>query len=119
MKITIIKNKKEYETILSYVDELFDKKVKKGSPEGDQLELLLLVVKDYEDKHYPIKCSDSIEAIKLYMEEKNMNAKDLIPFIGSKSYVSQILNKKKPLTAAIMKILYQKLGIPAEILLAA
>lgn len=119
MKITVIKNNREYEKALAFADELFDKKVKKGSAEGDQLELLLLVIKDYEDKHYPIKCSDSIEAIKLYMEEKNIKAKDLVPLIGSKSYVSQVLNKKKPLTAAIMKVLHQKMGIPAEILLAA
>jgi hypothetical protein len=54
-----------------------------------------------------------------HMEEKNIKAKDLVPLLGSKSYVSQLLNKKKPLTAAIMRVLYQKMGIPAEILLAA
>ena len=117
MKISIIKNKSQYNEALSNVDKLFDKGVKKSTPEGDALELLLLVIKDYEDKHYSIAPPDPISALKLTMQEKGLKNKDLIPFIGSKSYVSQILNKHKPLTAEIMKMLHKHLGIQAEILL--
>ncbi|MBI5217605.1 MAG: transcriptional regulator [Bacteroidia bacterium] len=118
MKIAIIKNEKEYENVLKLVESFFDKKVKKGTPEGDQLELLLLVIKDYEDRHYPVKIPDAIDAIKLAMQEKGLKNKDMEPLIGSKGYVSQILNRRKPLTVPILRNLHKKLGIPAQILLA-
>ena len=79
------------------------------------MELLLLVIKDYEDKNHPIPLPDPIETIKIMMEEKGLKAKDLA--IGGKSYVSQILNRKKPLTANMMRILHKNLGISAEVLL--
>lgn len=113
-----IHTEKEYQTSLDWVDKMFDKRVKPGSAEGELLQVVLLLIKDYEDKHYPVPMPDAIEAVKLKMEEKGLKAKDLIPIIGSKSYVSQLLNKKKPLTADIMKALHKMLGIPAEVLLA-
>lgn len=80
--------------------------------------MLLLVIKDYENKHHPVLPPDPVEAIKLTMEEHGLKAKDLVPLLGSKSYVSQILNRKKPLTAEMMRALHHHLGIPAEVLLA-
>lgn len=118
MKIAPIKNESQYQKALETVDKMFNKKVKKGTPEGDQLEILLLLIKDFEDKHYPIAPPDPVEAIKIIMKERGLKNKDMTRFIGSKSYVSQVLRKKKPLTAQMMKILHKKLGIPAEILLA-
>ncbi|OFX22765.1 MAG: transcriptional regulator [Bacteroidetes bacterium GWA2_31_9] len=118
MKVSLIKTEKEYLEALDLVDEMFDKKVKKDTSGGNDLELLLLVIKDYEDKHYTISFPDPIEAIKCTMKEKGLKNKDLEKYIGSKSYVSQILNKKKPLTVAILKILHKNLNIPSDILLA-
>lgn len=117
MKLRLIKNKKEYEAYLDWVDELFDKKTKRNSPEGEQLQIALLLIKQYEDRNYPIPTPDPIEAIKLKMQEKGLKNKDLIGIIGSKGYISSLLSGKKPLTLEIAKIFYQKLGIPAEILL--
>jgi HTH-type transcriptional regulator/antitoxin HigA len=78
----------------------------------------LLLIKQYEDEHYPIPSPDPLEVVKLKMEERGLINKDLVNWIGSKSYVSALLNGKKPLTLRIAKIFHQKLGIPAEVLLA-
>jgi HTH-type transcriptional regulator/antitoxin HigA len=117
MKLQVIKTKKEYEAALEWVDKLFDKKVSKNSKEGEELQVALLLIKQYEDAHYPIPVPDPIEAIKAKMEEKGMRNKDFVGMIGTKGYVSAILNKKKPLTLEIAKIFHHKLGIPAEVLL--
>src|SRR5688572_23557244 len=105
-----INTEKEYQASLEWVDKMFDKKVKSNSADGKLLQVVLILIKDYEDKHYPVSMPNPIEAVKLKMEEKGLKAKDLIPIIGSKSYVSQLLNKKKPLTAEIMKALHKLLG---------
>lgn len=117
MKLKPIKTKKEYEAYLDWVDSFFDKKLKPNAPEGEELQIALLLIKQYEDKYYPIPVPDAIEAIKLKMEEKGLKNKDLVGMIGSKGYVSSLLNGKKPLTLDIAKIFYQQLGVPAEILL--
>ncbi len=117
MKLKPIKTNKEYEDCLVWVDELFDKKVKPNSPEGEELQIALLLIKQYEDEHYPIPTPDPIEAIKIKMEEKGLKNKDLVGIIGSKGYISSLLSGKKPLTLEIAKIFHQKFGVPAEILL--
>lgn len=117
MKLKPIKTKKEYEAYLDWVDELFDKKVKPASPEGEQLQVVLLLIRQYEDEHYPIPTPDPIQAIKLKMAEKGLKNKDLVGLIGSKGYISSLLNGKKTLTLEMARIFHQKLGVPAEILL--
>ena len=117
MKLKPIKSKKEYDAILEWVDEMFDRKVKANTPEGGQLQIALLLIKQYEDDHYPVPMPDPIEAIKLKMEEKGIKSKDLVGVIGSKGYISSLLNRKKPLTLEIAKIFHKKLGVSAEILL--
>jgi len=117
MKLKPIKTKQEYEGFLNWVDELFDKKVKPGSPEGEQLQIALLLIKQYEDAHYPIPVPDPIEAIKAKMEEKGLKNKDLVGLIGSKGYISSLLNGKKPLTLEIAKVFHKKLGVSAVVLL--
>ena len=117
MKLKPIKTKKEYEAYLDWVDEILDKKVKTNSPEGEELQIALLLIKHYEDEHYLIPIPNPIEAIKIKMEEKGLKNKDLIGIIGSKGYVSSVLSGKKPLTLEIARIFHQKLGVPAEILL--
>ncbi|MNL76954.1 hypothetical protein D3C87_2030120 [compost metagenome] len=78
----------------------------------------MLLIKQYEDEHYQIPSPDPIDVVKLKMEEKGLGNKDLVGWIGSKAYVSALLNRKKPLTLRIAKVLHQKLGIPATVLLA-
>ena len=85
---------------------------------NQQLEIALLLVKSYEDEHYPIPTPDAIEAIKVKMQEKGLRNKDLVDKIGSKGYVSAILNRKKPLILEIAKFFHNELGVPAEVLLA-
>lgn len=117
MEIKIIKTKKQYEETLSWIDEMFDKKIKPNTFEGEKLQIALLVVKQYEDANYAIPFPDPIAAIKIKMEELGMKNKDMVDKIGSKGYVSSILNKRKPLTLEIAKIFHKELRIPAEILL--
>ncbi|MBI2270480.1 MAG: helix-turn-helix domain-containing protein [Bacteroidetes bacterium] len=118
MKLKPIKTEKEYNTYLNWVDGMFDKKIKPNTAEGENLQVVLLLIKDYEDRHYAIPIPNPVAAIKLKMEERGLRSKDLEPYIGNKSYVSQILSGKKPLTLSIVKALHKFLGIPAEILLA-
>ncbi len=117
MKLKPIKTKKEYEAYLNWVNELFDKKVKAASHEGEEVQVALLLIKQYEDEHYPIPTPNPIEVIKLKMAEKGLKNKDLVGLVGSKGYVSSLLNGKKALTLEIARIFHQKLGVPAEILL--
>jgi len=118
MKLKLIKTKKEYQAYLNWVDELFDKKVAVDSPEGEDLQVALLLIKQYEDAHFPIPLPDPIDAIKAKMEERGMKNKDLVGTIGTKGYVSALLNKRKPLNLELVKIFHRELGIPAEVLLA-
>jgi HTH-type transcriptional regulator/antitoxin HigA len=117
MQLKTIHTRKEYQAYLDWVDEMFDKKVKPNSPEGEKLKIALLLIKQYEDGHYPIPYPDAIEAIKLKMEEKGLKSKDLVGKIGSKGYVSALLNKRKPLTLELAKWFHVNLGIPAEVFL--
>lgn len=117
MKLKVIKTKKEYLAYLDWVEELFDKKVSAKSPEGEDLQVALLLIKQYEDLHYPIPLPDPIDAIRAKMEEKGMKNKDFVGKIGTKGYVSALLNKRKPLNLELAKIFHRELGIPAEVLL--
>ncbi|HRH58821.1 MAG TPA: helix-turn-helix domain-containing protein [Chitinophagales bacterium] len=117
MELKIIKNEKDYQKALNRVDALFDMKPKKTSALGNELEVLLLLIKKYEDEHYAIPLPDAIETIRLTIEEKHLKQKDLEKYIGSKSYVSSILNHRKPLTLEIARKLNKHLGIPAQVLL--
>jgi HTH-type transcriptional regulator / antitoxin HigA len=117
MALRVIKTKKEYLAYLNWVDELFDTKISPESPEGEKLQVALLLIKQYEDAHFPIPYPDPIDAIRAKMEEKGLKNKDFVGLVGSKGYVSALLNKRKPLNLEIAKIFHRELGIPAEILL--
>lgn len=114
----IIKTEKQYQDLLDWIDNQFDLLPSPESKLGQQLQIALLLIKQYEDEHYQIPSPDPIEIVKLKMEEKGLLSKDLVNWIGSKAYVSALLNRKKPLTLRIAKVLHQKLGIPAAVLLA-
>ncbi|HTJ13515.1 MAG TPA: hypothetical protein VL547_15880 [Dinghuibacter sp.] len=117
MTLRPIKNKKDYEAYLAWADELFDKKIKPNSAEGETLQVVLLLIKQYEDQHYRIPYPDPIEAIKAKMEEKGLRNKDLVGKVGSKGYISAVLNKRKPLTLELAKIFHRELGVSADVLL--
>ena len=117
MILKTIKTDEQYEEYLDWIDIQFDKKVSSDSPEGENLQVVLLLVKAYEDKYYPVSMPDPIEVVKLKMLEKGLKNKDLVGIIGSKGYVSSILNRRKPLTLEIAKIFYHQFGIPADVLL--
>ena len=118
MDLQIIKTEKQYQDLLDWIDNQFDLLPSPESKQGQQLQIALLVVKQYEDEHYQIPSPDPIEIVNLKMEEKGLLSKDLVSWMGSKAYVSALLNRKKPLTLRIAKVLHQKLGIPAAVLLA-
>lgn len=118
MTLKVIKTKKEYKAYLNWVDNLFDKRISPESREGEKLQVALLLIKEYEDTHFSIPYPDPIDAIRAKMEEKGLKNKDFVGVIGSKGYVSALLNKKKPLNLELAKIFHRELGIPAEILLA-
>jgi len=117
MELKVIKNKKQYEDCLNWVDDLFDKKVKPNTPLGEKLQVALLLIKQYEDAVYPVPVPDPIEAIKIKMNELGLRNKDLVGKVGSKGYVSSLLSGKKPLTLELARLFHQELNIPAAVLL--
>ena len=117
MTLKVIKTNEDYEAYLNWVDEQLDIKPIPDSPAGEKLQVALLLIKQYEDAQFPIPYPDHIDAIRAKMEEKGLKNKDLVGKIGSKGYVSALLNKKKPLSLELAKIFHRELGIPAEVLL--
>jgi HTH-type transcriptional regulator/antitoxin HigA len=113
----LIKAEKDYEMALSRIEGLMNAQL--GTAEMDELELLTALVEIYEDKHYPINHPDPIAAIKFRMEQLGLAQKDMVPYIGTKGKVSEVLNGKRPLTLAMMRSLNKDLGISAEVLMKA
>jgi HTH-type transcriptional regulator/antitoxin HigA len=111
----LIKNEKDYDAALARIEQLMDAKA--DTAEMDELELLTALVEIYEDQHFPISPPDPVDAIKFRMEQLGLAEKDLVPYIGTKSKVSEILNGKRPLTLTMMRSLNKGLGISAEVLL--
>ena len=118
MTLRPLKTEQQYEDLLQWLDEQFDQQPAPETPAGEQVQIALLLIKAYEDEHYAIPSPDPITAIQLKMSEQGLKAKDLVGEIGSKSYVSAILNRRKPLTLAMARYFHQKLHIPASVLLA-
>jgi HTH-type transcriptional regulator/antitoxin HigA len=114
MKLRPIKSEKDYRNALVRLDVIFDAPI--DSKEGDEAEILSLLIENYENEHYPIQAPDPIEAIKIRMEELNMRQKDLVGIIGGKSRVSEILNRKKKLTVDMIRELERILQISASVL---
>ncbi len=112
-----IKTKKDYNQALERLEKIFD--AKKGSKEGDELEVLSILIEKYEDKNFPIELPDPIEAIKFRMEQLGYNQADLAKVIGLKSRASEILNKKRKLSLEMVRQLHDKLNIPTDVLIQA
>jgi HTH-type transcriptional regulator/antitoxin HigA len=115
MDIKPIRNEKDYQNALNRLEEIFD--AKRGTEEGDELEILSILIDNYENEHFPIDMPDPIEAIKFRMEQMGMKQKDLAEVFGFKSRVSEILNKKRKLTLEMVRNLHTKLHIPTEVLI--
>lgn len=116
MQLKIIKNEKEYDKALSRIDELMQLNPKLGTKESDELEILALLIEKYEEQNWAIEAPDAIEAIKYRMEEMQLKQKDLIPYVGNRSKVSELLNRKVSLSLTMIRNLSQALHIPLEIL---
>ena len=117
MELKIIKTKKQYQEYLDWIDKKFDSKIKVSSAEGEKVQVALLLVKQYEDANYPVPFPNPIDAIKQKMQDMGLKNKDWVGKVGSKGYVSALLNKRKPLTLEIAKLFHRELSIPAEVLL--
>ena len=113
MQWKVIKTAAQYKKAVKRTMEIFQ--AKEGSREADELELLLVLVKDYEDKHIKLPELDPIEAIKMKMEERGLKAKDLEPIIGSKGHVSSILSGRRELTLKTAQKLKYYLHLPADV----
>ncbi len=115
MKILPIRNEKDYQNALNRLEEIFD--ANKGTEDGDELEILSILIDKYENEQFPIGMPDPIEAIKFRMEQMGMKQKDLAEVVGFKSRVSEILNKKRKLTLDMIRKLNTTLHIPTEVLI--
>lgn len=114
MTLKPIRNEKDYNRALKRLEKVFD--AKKGSAEGDELEILSILIDKYENEHFPIGMPDPIEAIKFRMEQMDMKQKDLAQVIGFNSRVSEVLNRKRKLTLNMIRKLSEALRIPTEVL---
>jgi len=114
MNLKPIKNEKDYRNALERLEIIFDAPI--DTKEGDEAEILSLMIENYENEHYPIESPDPIEAIKIRMEELNLRQKDLVGVIGGKSRVSEILNRKRKLTVEMIRELERILQISASVL---
>ena len=115
MNIKPIRNDADLRTALARLDTLWG--AAQDTPEGDELDVLVLLVEKFEDEHYPIGPSDPVEAIKFRMEQAGLTPKDLVPMIGRLNRVYEVLNRKRSLTLAMIWKLHNGLGIPAESLI--
>ncbi len=115
MKPKILKSEQDYEEALEHLEILMDQP--DSSQQQEDIALFTKLIRDYEEQHFPIKLPDPIETIKFALDQQGLTRKDLIPLLGSKSKVSEVLNHKRPLSLSMIRALHAELGIPAEILL--
>ena len=115
MKPKIIKTESEYDEALEHISTLMN--LPQSHERDDEIELFTSLIEKYEDEHYPVDLPDPIDAIRFVMEQQQLTQKDLVSVLGSASRVSEVLNRKRPLSIAMMRALHDELGIPAEILL--
>ncbi len=117
MNLKPIKTKKDYQQALDRLELIFD--AKKGTEEGDELEILGILIDQYENEHFPIDLPDPIEAIKFRMEQLGYTQTDLAKVVGLKSRASEILSGKRKLSLVMIRQLHDKLNIPTDVLIQA
>lgn len=115
MNIKPIRTKKDYEQALERLEAIFD--AKKGTAKGDELEILGILIENYENENFPVNLPDPVEAIKFRMEQLGYNQTDLANIVGLKSRASEILNRKRKLSLEMIRQLHNRLNIPTEVLI--
>ena len=117
MNIRPIHTETDYRSALQEISALMEADPDPGTPEGDRLDILATLVQAHEARHFPIAAPDPVEAIKFRMEQSGLSVKDLEPIIGKSNRVYEVLNRKRPLTLAMIRRLHRSLGIPAAALI--
>ena len=114
MNLRPIRNEEDYETALEEIEALWA--AEPGTPDADRLDVLVMLVEAYEAEHYPIPDPDPIELIRHVMEARGLTRRDLEPYLGSRARVSEILNRRRPLSLEMIRKLQSGLGLPADVL---
>lgn len=117
MDIKPIRTNDDYQGALKEISTLMETDPDLGTPEGDRLDILATLAQAYEQRHFPMDLPDAVEAIKFRMDQQGLQPKDLEPMIGQRNRVYEVLNRKRPLTMAMVWRLHTGLGIPAESLI--
>lgn len=112
MKLKVLKTAREYKAALAYIERLMDQ----PAADAAELELWSLLVESYEEAHFPIATPDPIEAIRFRLDQAGLQTADLLPFLQSKSKISEIMNRKSPLSLTMIRALHEGLKIPAAVL---
>ncbi len=115
MAISVIKTDEEYENVLARIEQIME--AEPNTPEGDELELLSLLVEKYEQEKYPLPEADPVDVIRYYMEQRGLKAKDLAGIIGDKTLVSKVMNRERKLNLRMVRNLHQKAKIPYSLLM--
>jgi HTH-type transcriptional regulator/antitoxin HigA len=115
MDIAPVKSQRDYRRVLKEIEGLMCARA--NTPQGDRLDVLVTLVEAWERKHYPLDLPDPVEAIRYHMEQNGLQPRDLIPFIGSRNRVHEVLNRRRELTLNMIRRLHEGLGIPAESLI--
>lgn len=113
MKAKVLKTERDHQAALAYVERLMEQ----SSPNEAELELWSLLVETYEESHFPIATPDPIEAIRFRMDQAGLQLTDLLPYLQSKSKISEVMNRKRPLSLAMIRALHAGLKIPAAVLM--
>ena len=112
MKAKVLKTERDYQAALAYVARLMEQ----PSPDDAELDLWSLLVENYEESHFPVAAPDPIEAIRFRLEQAGLHPADLLPYLQSKSKISEVMNRKRPLSLAMIRALHRGLKIPAAVL---
>ena len=115
MKITPVKTESDYQAALKEIERLFN--AKQNTPNGDKLDILTTLVREYEEQHYPIDLPDAVDALHYWIESRGLERKDLVSCIGTRARISEILNRKRGLSLNMIRKLHDELHIPAELLI--
>jgi HTH-type transcriptional regulator/antitoxin HigA len=116
MEIKPIRSEADYQSALKEIEKLMASQP--GTPEGDRMDVLVTLVEAYETKHFPIpEPNDPVEVLEYYMESRGLSRSDLIPYLGSKERVSEVLNRKRGLSLEMIRRLHNNLGIPADLIM--
>ena len=115
MELRPIRSKREHQAALKEAEALWE--APEGSPDGDRLEVLTLLIEAYEREHFPIEDPDPIDFLQHVMEARGLARKDLEPYIGSRARVAEVLNRVRPLTLEMIRKLSEGLELPADVLI--